>query len=112
MKIPNKISYFVVSILLIIGIMFIFIPHINAYGDKQISQLEQQVEINSKQYSRDPCYWQSIPTHEMGLCPKGDYIAGICLTNRDRGCRPQTMGQDSTWVTAGGIYCCPARLLR
>jgi hypothetical protein len=53
------------------------------------------------------CSWHAIRTHEVYICPDGYYVAGVCLTNAFDGCPDgKFTGEESTWVSAGAIYCC------
>ena len=53
------------------------------------------------------CAWTAINTHGAFKCPARQFVAGVCLTNKDKGCPNGTAtGSDSTWVTAGAVFCC------
>ena len=57
-----------------------------------------------KQHS---CSWHAIKTHYVYICPDGYYVAGVCLTNAFDGCPDGSpTGEETTWVTAGAVYCC------
>ena len=60
--------------------------------------------------NQNDCSWHGFATHGGFVCPVGEYVAGICLTNSNTGCGPigNHGGGDtqSTWTVAGGVYCC------
>ncbi len=55
---------------------------------------------------QDSCSWIAIKTQEFAICPVGQYVAGVCTTNRFNGCTPSPSGSMDNSYAASGIYCC------
>lgn len=56
---------------------------------------------------KSSCSWHAIQTHHSFQCPGNQFVASVCLTNKDKGCpNGQPGGSDNTWVTAGAVKCC------
>jgi hypothetical protein len=73
------------------------------------SEIQQQVK-NRPAVALSNCSWYPITTHQSFQCPDRKIATGVCLTNKGQGCPGGTAtGEDSTWVTAGGIMCCDAK---